>query len=74
MGDPKAGADGAIAVTPATHTTGGLLQGLAEAPQDQGGQDQQDDRDGRGGGDGGHGLSLWIDQAAEHEQARGQAG
>ena len=74
MGAAETAPDGAVAVTPATHTTGGLLRGLAEAPQDQGGQDQQDDRDGRGGGDGGHSSGLGIDETAGDEQHPGGAG
>ena len=74
MGDPKAGADGAVAVTPAPHPAGGLLRGLAEAPQDQGGENQQGGHDGRRGGDGGHGSGLGVGELAGHQQATGTAG
>ena len=55
MGAAEAAADGAVAVTPAPHASRGLLRGLAQAPQEQGGGISRKPPLGRpGGGDGGH--------------------
>ena len=53
-GTADTAADDAVAMAAAMHPSRGLLRGLAEAPQNQGGENQQGGHDGRRGGDGGH--------------------